>query len=93
MRTKHENFALEALVKDAEPYMRSRYEAEDIRARPLPPVRVESQHGFDIKPIREILERIRNNAQPIPPPPMMTVTFNTQQMGPGTAAGLISSQP
>jgi hypothetical protein len=37
---KHETFAYDLLLKDSEPYMRNRYENEDISARPLPPIEV-----------------------------------------------------
>ena len=37
---KHEGFAADLLLQDAEPFMRARYEAEDIASRPLPPIEV-----------------------------------------------------
>ena len=38
--TRHETFASELQLQDAEPFMRTRYESEDIASRPLPPIEV-----------------------------------------------------
>lgn len=40
LQVKHDGFAAELLLQDAEPFMRARYEAEDIASRPLPPIEV-----------------------------------------------------
>jgi hypothetical protein len=40
LKTKHETFAFDMLLGVAEPFMRARYEAEDILARPLPLIQV-----------------------------------------------------
>ena len=37
---KHETFAYDLLLQDSEPYMKVRYESEDIGSRPLPPIEV-----------------------------------------------------
>ena len=37
---KHETFAYDLLLQDSEPYMKVRYESEDIGYRPLPPIEV-----------------------------------------------------
>ena len=42
LKMKHPEFGVEIFLQDAEPFMRKRYEAEDMSARPLPPVAVES---------------------------------------------------
>ena len=40
LASKHEIFAYDLLLADAEPFMKVRYEAEDIGSRPLPPIEV-----------------------------------------------------
>ena len=45
--TRHETFASELQLQDAEPFMRTRYESEDIASRPLPPIEV-STHSNGI---------------------------------------------
>ena len=58
MRAKHEDFAHEALLQDAEPFMRRRFEAEPMSARPLPPVEVETQQGrTELKSVKVILDK------------------------------------
>ena len=37
---KHETFSSGLLLQESEPFMRARYENEDIASRPLPPVEV-----------------------------------------------------
>ena len=59
LQTKHETFAYDLLLKDAEPYMRTRYESEDIQARPLPPIECEAPGGIDRRSVVEILDKGR----------------------------------
>jgi hypothetical protein len=40
VKAKHETFAYDLLLKDAEPFMRARFIGEDMLSRPLPPVEV-----------------------------------------------------
>ena len=57
MQTKHANFGSAELAADAEPFMRRRFEAEELAARPLPPVEVETRGHIELKSVREILEK------------------------------------
>ena len=41
LQSKHPSFATDVFLVEAEPFMRKRYEAEDISYRPLPPVEIE----------------------------------------------------
>ena len=59
LQTKHETFAYDLLLKDADPFMRSRYESEDIQARPLPPIECEAPGGIDRRSVGEILDKGR----------------------------------
>jgi hypothetical protein len=80
LKTKHINeFGYEILLNIAEPFMRKRYEAEDITARPLPPVEVEGYNGqVDLRSVKEIMEKYM---KPILPPPPMPVPFPGVSMG------------
>ena len=52
---KHETFAYDLLLQDSEPYMKVRYESEDIGSRPLPPIEVrERERGRGKRGKREI---------------------------------------
>lgn len=74
LRTKHSDFALDVLLHIAIPYMRKRYEAEDLTHRPLPPVEMEA--GFagriELRSVTELLDRVAkgNSAVMVPPPPL-----------------------
>lgn len=57
MRLKHEDFAAEQLLQDAKPFMRRRYEAEPMSARPLPPVEVEAHGRTELKSVKLILDK------------------------------------
>jgi hypothetical protein len=57
MRLKHEDFAADLLLKDAEPFMRRRFEAEPMGARPLPPVEVEAHGRTELKSVKAILDK------------------------------------
>jgi hypothetical protein len=73
LKTKHVNeFGFDILLNIAEPFMRKRYEAEDITARPLPPVEVEGYNGnVELRSVKEIMEKY---IKPIlPPPPLLPV--------------------
>lgn len=67
---KHDFFASEVMLRNAEPYMRSRYEAEDIANRPLPPIEVEVPGGLEKRSIRDILTKYAPPAL-MPPGPML----------------------
>ena len=67
IKLKHADFAAEELAADAEPFMRSRYEAEDISARHLPFVEVEVQGRTELRSLKELIDKY---APPPPPPPM-----------------------
>lgn len=67
IKLKHADFAAEELAVDAEPFMRSRYDAEDISARHLPFVEVEVQGRTELRSLKEIVDKY---APPPPPPPM-----------------------
>lgn len=56
LRSKHEAFAKEGLVRISQPYMKSRYDAEPLANKPLPPVRMETKNGIEIRPIKDIAE-------------------------------------
>lgn len=71
MKTKHTEFGFEALLQDAEPFMRRRYEQEDMSARPLPPVEVESFHGIELRSVKDIVEKYMKSLFPLPPPPSL----------------------
>lgn len=67
LKSKHEYFAEDILVKDAEVFMKKRFVSEDIRARPLPPLEVEVQGGVELKSVVEILDKYLVVAPPLPP--------------------------
>lgn len=75
LKTKHDGFGAEELVKDAEECMRKRFEAEAIDARPLPPIEVETANGVELKSVRAILDKY--SAAP-PPPNLVTPQFTFQ---------------
>ena len=53
--SKHDTFAARLYLIEAEPFMRTRYEAEDIAHRPLPPVECEGPAGLERKAVIEIV--------------------------------------
>merc|ERR1712070_742005 len=55
MKSKHELFGIEELTDNAEDGMLKRYDAEDIRDRPLPQVEVETSTGLDKKSVAQVL--------------------------------------
>jgi hypothetical protein len=61
LRTKHESFDHEEMVRIAEPYMKSKYNAEDLTSKPLPPIRKDSEDGIILKSVREVLEGLQSN--------------------------------
>lgn len=65
-KTKHEEAATDQMLVDAEPFMRRRFEAEDMIHRPLPPVEIESGGRIELKSVKEILERYSNRMN-LPP--------------------------
>jgi hypothetical protein len=60
LSSKHADFGLEELLLDAKPFLRKRFEAEDIASRPLPPVEVEAgEHGgTELKSVAELVEKV-----------------------------------
>lgn len=76
LRAKHTDFALDALLHIAIPYMRKRYEAEDLTHRPLPPVEMETGvvGRIELRSVTELLDRVaKGNAAVLLPPPIMSV--------------------
>jgi hypothetical protein len=69
MRLKHEDFAAQQLLQDAMPYMRRRYEAEPMGARPLPPVEVEAHGRTELKSVKTILDKYMPQAPAAPAAP------------------------
>lgn len=57
MHLKHPEFSAEVLLKDAEPFMKKRFDAEPMGARPLPPVEVETHGHTELKSVKEILDK------------------------------------
>ena len=68
LKTKHPEFGMDALLVDAEPFMRHRYEAEDLSSRPLPPVEVESNVGIELRSVKDIIDKYMRPMPPVPPP-------------------------
>jgi len=58
LKAKHELFASEELLKDAEPYMKARYDAQDLIARPLPAISLELLGTIEHRSVGEILDRV-----------------------------------
>jgi hypothetical protein len=58
--SKHSDVFHERLVRVLEPFMKARYDAEDITLRPLPPVEIESSGEILTKSIKEIRESALN---------------------------------
>jgi hypothetical protein len=69
MRLKHEDFAAQQLLQDAMPFMRRRYEAEPMGARPLPPVEVEAHGRTELKSVKTILDKYMPQAPAAPAAP------------------------
>lgn len=57
MHLKHPEFSADVLLKDAEPFMKKRFDAEPMGARPLPPVEVETHGHTELKSVKEILDK------------------------------------
>lgn len=58
LKSKHPDFAEDDFVAISAPFMRTRFEADDISARPLPPVYVETKGRAEVKSVKEILEKV-----------------------------------
>lgn len=67
LKSKHEYFGYMNLVAEAEPYMRARYDAEDINMRPLPLVEVDNMGIIEKRSIRDITSML-GIAKQIPHP-------------------------
>lgn len=72
-KTKHEDAAADQMLLDAEPFMRRRFEAEDMMHRPLPPVEIECGGRIDLKSVKDILERYSNRGAMNLPPGVMSI--------------------
>ena len=73
LKSKHEYFGYPRLVAEAEPYMRARYDAEDINRRPLPLVEVDNMGIIEKRSIRDIISMGMVSKQiPHPPPPLLS---------------------
>jgi hypothetical protein len=57
---KHVGFAQDKMTANAEPFMRSRFNADSIAMRPLPPVEVESHGTVELKSVKG--KKLRMNA-------------------------------
>jgi hypothetical protein len=55
-RFKHPGCADAELLIDAEPFMRRRFDEEDLTQRPLPPVEIEVNNRLEFKSVREVME-------------------------------------
>lgn len=66
IKLKHVDFALEDFAFNAEPYMRNKYESEDLKSRPLPPVEIESHGRKEFKSVKEILDKYAPQSPPLP---------------------------
>jgi len=77
IKLKHADFAAEELAADAEPFMRSRYDAEDISARHFPFVEVEVQGRTELRSLKEIVDKYA----PPPPPPPVGLPPSTRHQG------------
>ena len=73
LKSKHEYFGYAKLVSEAEPYMRAKYDAEDINWRPLPLVEVDNMGIIEKHSVREITSMIgvakQMHQPPLPPLP------------------------
>lgn len=65
--SKHPTFAADLFLVEDEPFMRKRYEEEEISQRPLPPVEVESNGTI----VRRSVKEIRDKYTHPPPPPSL----------------------
>jgi len=66
IRTKHTDLAAGRLMKAAEPFMKTRYESEELLYRPLPPLQCETATGVELKTVKDILERCKKLPRPNP---------------------------
>ena len=64
LRAKHIDLAAGRLMKAAEPFMKARFEAEDLLHRPLPPLQCETATGIEMKTVKDILERCKKLPRP-----------------------------
>lgn len=66
IRTRHVvDFSAELLAISA-PFMKARYEAEDLALRPLPPIEVETVSGVEFVSVQSVLETLQRPAPPLP---------------------------
>ena len=68
LRNRHPEVAVERLVRVAEKYMLSRFNAEDLIYRPLPAIEVESSGGIETKSVREVFEAAQARLMGVPMP-------------------------
>eukprot|EP01035_Chromulina_nebulosa_P018410 gene18410-24113_t len=62
IRIKHPYFGNDLLIKESEPFMRTKYEKDDILVRPLPAIEVETSHGIELRSINHILEKLQSKS-------------------------------
>jgi hypothetical protein len=70
LKTKHGEFGAEELLRDAEPFMRRRYESEDMHARPLPPIEIETANGIELRSVKEIMDKYMPSIPAMMAPPL-----------------------
>jgi hypothetical protein len=56
VRLKHPGCADAELLMDAEPFMRRRFDEEDLTQRPLPPVEIDINNRLERKSVREVMD-------------------------------------
>lgn len=82
MQAKHPSFATDVFLNEAEPFMRARYEAEDISYRPLPPVEVEAHGSIELKSVKEIRDKyLAPPPLPLVHPPLLLPVLPIPYMG------------
>lgn len=82
LRTKHLDMATGRLLRASEPFMRRRYEAEELLTRPLPLVPIEAPGGgVETRSVKEILERCNRLPRPVPAPVGMGMGMGMPGMG------------
>eukprot|EP00595_Chromulina_sp_UTEXLB2642_P002638 CAMPEP_0196764796 /NCGR_PEP_ID=MMETSP1095-20130614/6875_1 /TAXON_ID=96789 ORGANISM="Chromulina nebulosa, Strain UTEXLB2642" /NCGR_SAMPLE_ID=MMETSP1095 /ASSEMBLY_ACC=CAM_ASM_000446 /LENGTH=592 /DNA_ID=CAMNT_0042121265 /DNA_START=558 /DNA_END=2332 /DNA_ORIENTATION=- len=62
IRIKHPYFGNDLMIKESEPFMRTKYEKDDILVRPLPAIEIETSHGIELRSINHILEKLHSKS-------------------------------
>jgi len=85
--SKHPTFAADLLLVEDEPFMRKRFEQEDLSQRPLPPVEVEVHGSLELRSVRELRDKFL--PPPLPPlPAAMTPVAATLSVSGGSDSGV-----